>query len=93
MEKKSGDDTQTYFVYIVKCKDGTLYTGVTVDVERRVKEHNKGILGARYTKSRRPVRLLYKEKIGGRSEAQQREYAIKQLTREQKQELVETAKK
>lgn len=81
-------ETDRYFVYIVQCKDKTLYTGIARDVESRVKEHNKGINGARYTKSRRPVKLLYQEPVEGRSEAQSREYEIKQLTKEQKLTLI-----
>lgn len=82
-----GDDTATYFVYIVRCSDGTLYTGYTTDVERRVAEHNAGT-GAKYTRGRRPVRLVYKEAHASVSEAMQREYAIKQLRRRQKEALL-----
>lgn len=76
-----------WFVYIVECKDGTLYTGITTDVKARVAEHDAGI-GAKYTKPRRPVKLLYTEEAENRSEACKREYQIKQLTRKQKQALV-----
>jgi len=76
-----------WFVYIVRCSDGTLYTGIAVDVEARIKAHNNG-LGAKYTKPRRPVILLYQEKLSNRSEATKREYAIKKLSKKNKLRLV-----
>jgi putative endonuclease len=71
-----------WFVYMLRCADGTLYTGITTDVDRRLAEHNgdQG-LGARYTRSRRPVTLAYVESAGDRAEAARREAAIKQLDR------------
>jgi len=72
---------------MVRCKDRTLYTGVSTDVKRRVEEHNDGS-GARYTRSRGPVELVYREKAADRSAAQKREYEIKRMTAEGKQELV-----
>lgn len=77
-----------YFVYILKCSDGTLYTGITTDVERRVKEHNESNLGAKYTKARRPVKLVYVEEFENRSDASFRENMIKKLTRENKLTLI-----
>ena len=77
----------TWHVYILECADGSLYTGVTTDLERRVDEHNRGA-GAKYTMGRRPVRLVYAEKADNRSEAGKREYAIKRLSRSQKLSLV-----
>jgi putative endonuclease len=77
-----------WFVYIVRCSDGTLYTGIAVDVEARIKVHNAG-LGAKYTKPRRPVKLLYQEELRDQSEATKREYAIKKLSRRQKLRLTE----
>jgi len=79
----------SYFVYIVKCCDNTLYTGITTDVERRVKEHNNSQKGAKYTKLRRPVKLVYIENRENRSEASKREYAIKKLSRLEKLELID----
>ncbi len=76
-----------WFVYMVRCKDCTLYTGVSTDVKRRVEEHNDGS-GARYTRSRCPVELVYREKAVDRSAAQKREHEIKRMTLERKQELV-----
>jgi len=79
-------------VYILRCTDETLYTGITKDVERRIEEHNgSGLLGARYTRARRPVRLVYLESHETRSEAARREYEIKHLSREEKEVLIRTA--
>jgi putative endonuclease len=78
-----------WFVYIVRCADGTLYTGITKDVARRVAEHNApGMSGASYTRGRRPVALVYTETLTTRSAAATREYAIKQMTRQGKNALV-----
>jgi putative endonuclease len=72
---------------MVECADGTFYTGWTTDPQRRIKEHNAG-KGALYTKWRRPVKLIYLEQAADRSAAQRREFAIKKLTREKKNDLV-----
>lgn len=77
-----------YYVYLLKCADETLYVGITTDLVRRVNEHNLAKIGARYTKARRPVELMYSEKFNNRSEALKREYKIKQLSRKDKQALV-----
>lgn len=77
----------THYVYIVECSDGSLYTGYTTDVGRRVAEHNAGT-GASYTAGRRPVELRYVEYYSSRGEAQSREYEIKSLSRERKLDLV-----
>ena len=76
------------YVYIVECSDGTWYTGWTNDLEHRMQAHNSG-QGAKYTRSRRPVRLIYFEEHESASSARRREYAIKRLTRAQKEKLVE----
>ncbi len=76
-----------HYVYIVKCKDETYYTGYTVDIEKRILVHNKG-KGAKYTQARLPVTLVYSERFETKSEALKREYAIKQLTRQQKIKLI-----
>lgn len=76
-----------WHVYIVECADGTLYTGCAVDVEARVKVHNSG-KGAKYTKPRLPVHLVYSEPAEDRSTALKREYALKQLTAVEKRKLV-----
>ena len=78
-----------HHVYVVECDDGTYYTGYTTDVERRVAEHNDGV-GAKYTRGRRPVELVHVESFGSQSAAMQREYAIKQLGRSDKERLVTT---
>jgi putative endonuclease len=76
-----------WMVYLARCRDGTLYTGVTTDPERRLKQHNQG-LGAAYTRSRLPVTLVYQEPAGSRSEALRRERAIKALSRTAKEALL-----
>lgn len=81
----------TWYCYILKCADGTYYTGITTDPERRTRQHNESKQGARYTQARRPVELIYCESCDGRSSASQREAQIKKLTRTQKTELVSAA--
>ena len=78
-----------YYVYILKCCDGTLYTGITTDVQKRLATHNSG-KGAKYTRSRLPVTLLYQEPQPDKSAALKRENAIKALTRPQKLALIDT---
>lgn len=73
-----------YFVYILKCNDGTLYTGITSDLKRRINEHNDSKLGAKYTKARRPVELVYSKEFTDRSTAMIEEARIKKLTRSEK---------
>ncbi len=75
------------YTYIVKCKDGSLYTGWTNHLEKRIQAHNEGS-GAKYTKSRRPVKLVYFEEYETKEEAMKREYAIKQLSRKRKEQLI-----
>ena len=79
------------YTYIVKCSDGSLYTGWTNNLEKRVKAHNDG-KGAKYTKTRRPVELVYYEHFATKEEAMSREYHIKQLTRTQKIDLIKNSK-
>ena len=76
-----------WHVYIVECSDGSLYTGITNDLDKRITAHNDG-RGAKYTKSRRPVRLRYSEPAADRKHASQREYAIKSLPRVKKMQLI-----
>lgn len=78
------------FTYILECADGTLYTGWTVDIEKRLQAHNDK-KGAKYTKARVPVKLVYLEKFSDKRAAQQREYAIKKLTRTEKLALIDQA--
>ena len=75
------------YTYIVKCSDGTFYPGWTNDLTRRMEAHNQG-RGAKYTKARRPVTLIYYETFETKEEAMKREYAIKRLSRKEKEELI-----
>jgi putative endonuclease len=77
-----------YFIYILRCSDDTLYTGITTDLKRRVDEHNNSPKGAKYTRVRRPVTLVYSESVGDRSSASKREYSIKKMSRATKLELI-----
>ena len=77
-----------YYIYILKCSDKTLYTGITVDLERRIKEHNTSKLGAKYTCARRPVKLVYSKKFRNRSLASKEETRIKKLSRKEKLLLI-----
>ncbi len=80
----------SWFVYILRCADNTLYTGITLDVRNRIKQHNSANKkGAKYTRNRQPVRLVYQEASGSRSDASKREYAIKSLKKAQKENLVD----
>jgi putative endonuclease len=78
-----------WFLYVLKCNDGTLYTGVTTNIDRRLNEHNTSSKGAKYTKVRRPVKLVYWTEYQDRSSAQKAEYKFKQLTREQKEKVID----
>lgn len=82
-----------YYLYILKCADETLYAGITVDLKRRVKEHNSSELGAKYTRSRRPVKIVYSKKYRNRSSASREEARIKSLSRAEKIGLVKLKKK
>ena len=78
-----------YYVYLLRCCDGTLYAGYTNDLQRRLAVHNAG-KGAKYTRSRLPVELVYLESFSNKSSALKREYAIKQCTRKEKLALIQT---
>ena len=77
----------TWHLYILRCGDGTLYTGITTDVEKRLEMHRSG-KGAKYTRGRSPLELVYQEFCGSRSDALKRELAVKKLSREQKELLI-----
>ena len=78
-----------WYVYLLRCADNSLYTGVTTDITRRIKEHNScNKKGAKYTRVRRPVSLAYQETAIDRKTACQREYQLKQLTKKEKEKLV-----
>ena len=82
-----------YYTYILKCTDETLYTGITTDIGRRIKQHNGVLRGwARYTSQRQPVELVYSEEKDNRSEASKREHEIKKLSKTQKLELISRKK-
>lgn len=85
-----GEVTMNY-IYIIECKDGTLYTGWTVNIEKRLEKHNSGT-GAKYTKSRFPVTLRYLEEYSSKEEAMKREWQIKKLKRSKKLELCQSSK-
>ena len=79
-----------YYVYMVKCADDTLYTGIATELDRRIEEHNTSDKGAKYTRVRRPVKLVYSEKYPDRSSASKREYEIKKkMTRAEKLALID----
>ena len=79
------------YTYIVKCSDGSLYTGWTNNLEKRIKDHNAG-RGAKYTKARRPVVFVYKEEFPTKQEAMKREWEIKRLSRKEKLSMIENSK-
>ena len=79
---------KTWYLYILACGDGTLYTGITDDVQRRLKAHSQG-KGAKYTRGRGPLELVHQESCGSHSDALKREIEVKRLTRAQKTELIE----
>jgi len=78
-----------YYTYILRCADDTLYTGITTDIDRRVREHNgEGAVGAKYTRVRRPVELVYTAEFADRSTATKEEMHIKRLSRKEKEILI-----
>ncbi len=80
-----------WYLYLLLCRDGSLYTGITTNVQRRLLEHNKGI-ASRYTRSRLPVKLIYQEQCPDKSSALKREYAIKKLSRKEKEKYTKLKK-
>ena len=78
----------TWHLYILRCRDGTLYTGITTDVEKRLAQHRSG-KGAKYTRGRQPLELVYQENCEDHSAALKREYEIKRLSREEKMALID----
>ena len=81
--------SEMYYVYMVRCADETLYTGIATDLERRIEEHNSSTKGAKYTRVRRPVTLVYQEEFPDRSSASKREYMIKKkMNRKEKLQLI-----
>lgn len=88
IKSKRGGEELSWFVYMLRCGDGTLYTGITDDVERRLAVHRSG-KGAKYTRGRGPLELVYQEEQPDKSAALRRELEIKRLRRTQKEELIE----
>lgn len=78
---------ETWYLYILRCKDGSLYTGITTDVQRRLEAHRSG-KGAKYTRGRAPLELVYQQTCGTHSQALKRELEIKALKREEKEQLI-----
>lgn len=83
-----GEPEKAWVVYMVRCRDRSLYTGITLDISRRITEHNRGI-GAKYTRSRRPVVLVFTQVYREHGQALQVERVIKSMTRKEKEELIE----
>jgi len=81
-----------WYVYVLECADKTLYTGITIELDRRIEEHNLSVKGAKYTKMRRPVKLVYFCEKENKSEAAKEEYRIKKLNRKDKLELINKIK-
>lgn len=86
-EPSAPDAAAVWFLYILECSDGSLYTGVTTDIDRRLREHQEGT-GSRYTRTRRPVVLVHQEECGNRSQALSRECVVKSLPRSRKDDLI-----
>lgn len=86
--KRGKRRSPAYHLYIVRCADGTLYTGITVNLKRRVVEHNTSLLGAKYTRTRRPVKLIYAKRFRNRVNASKAEARVKGLSRSQKLSVI-----
>ncbi len=88
-EKSQGMKREKWFLYILECSDGKFYTGITKDIEQRLKRHNDG-KAASFTRVRRPVKLIYREILSSRTQALIREHAIKTLSRKDKEKLIDS---
>ena len=82
------NESSQWCVYMIRCSDASLYTGVTTDIVRRFKEHKDGKMGAKYTRAKIPLHVVYEEACASRSEAQVREAQIKKLSKEEKESLI-----
>ena len=87
-EKEASDDNRRWFMYVVRCNDDTLYTGITTDVERRIDEHNHSKKGAKYTASRRPVEIVFAKIFSGQSSAARAENRFKKYRRVDKLKII-----
>jgi predicted GIY-YIG superfamily endonuclease len=87
LRKKTGSPTRRWYLYVLKCGDGTLYTGITNDLKRREAQHNTGT-ASRYTRSRLPVKIIYHEPCRNQSYALKKECAMKSLTRKEKEDYI-----
>jgi len=92
MNKLKKREESIWYVYILECADGTYYTGITTDVNRRLKEHNKGKKAAKYTRSRRPLKLLASTQVPTRSEALKLEITVKKLYKKEKVDFIKNYK-
>ena len=91
---QKNDNSSNWYVYLVRCRDNSLYTGIAKSPEKRVAEHNAdNQLGAKYTRARRPVKLVHQEKLSSRSQAAKRESEIKRLSKQQKELLISAGEK
>ena len=81
-----------WFMYVVRCADGSLYAGVTKNLKRRILEHNYGMRGAKYTRSRRPVEVVYEEECSDHSDALKKEWAFKKLSKTRKERRIAESK-
>ena len=84
-------DSDIWYTYMLRCNDRSLYTGITKDIDRRLAEHNSAKNGARYTRSRLPVKLVFLERFSSRAAAAKREYQLKRFSKKEKQKLVREA--
>ena len=89
LQQDSTNTEKTWFLYVVRCCDQSLYAGITTDIKRRIQEHNASPKGARYTRSRRPVELVISWTYNDRSHASQAEYAFKKLSTKKKKQSIE----
>ena len=90
--KKENQERKKQYAYMLRCSDGSIYSGYTTDPHRREKVHNSG-KGAKYTRTRLPVKLVYFEEFDNKIDAMKREYAFKQLTHKEKEEIIKNSNK
>lgn len=90
--KKENQERKKHYAYMLRCSDGSIYSGYTTDLNRREKVHNSG-KGAKYTRTRLPVKLVYFEEFDNKIDAMKREYAFKQLTHKEKEEIIKNSNK